>query len=632
MDERFQAAVGVVREHLEANNYSYSIKMNYLRCYRLIEVYLEETGEPYSNVMAEQWLQGIAQQLCRSSFNVYRLAIEKLRTAYHHREIGIARTRYSIQNKYTRLAPWCQHMLDGFMEEILGESYTPSYLGAIRSSVAQFLNYLDNRRVPSAESITHRIVTDYYRDDDHHNYKVKDVRNNSIRKFLHYLAKRGDIYMSVPFVLDKFVLSRLIFIDSLPNEGQWRFSKNICKTSITAEQYYRVALELGESLEQYRYSKTVRNVFRKAWKELFVFLEANSLGYSKEMAITWAEYMGQYTVQWSSFRRAIMLFEQYRTNGLISPWVVYSYLPDRAKGLPAWCKEDYEAFMRSKSLDGFAKSTLDMYRNSCLRLLFYLDTAGIDSWAGLSPEMLKKYYLQDHHSTTGGKNAYSYKIRIFLEYLGELGRVPPTLFMAMPSESAPKTGIVQTLGDGDIASLYQSRYFSCDAYNLRGAAMVLLGLRMGLRASDITKLRFADISWGQRTLSVQQQKTGRFLKLPMPVEVGNALYRYIVEGRPSSSTDYVFTTHRVPYHRLSRGACRRALSKVLPDNKHGFRITRKTFASRMLVMGVPYGIISETLGHANDSSVMTYLSTNDEKMRLCALPLSMVPVKGGILA
>ena len=632
MSEKFHDAVSVVRDHLKENNYSYSIKMNYLRCYRLLENYLSGSGEQYSNTVAEQWLQITSRELCKTSYNTYRLALFKLQAAYDCREIGSARTRYNNQSKYSHLAPWFHDALIGFMAEISDESYTPSYIVAIKNSVARFLGYLGKRRVTGIECITHRVIVDYYRDDTHHNYKVKDIRNNNDRKFLSYLSDRGDIPKSIPLALDKYVLTRLIFIDSLSFDVQERFNKTVCGTQIDAEEYYRATLELGENLGQFRYSKTVRNVFRKAWKELFVFLEANTLSYSKEIAIAWAEYMGQYTVQWRSFRRAFMLFEQYRSNGQIDLKVVYRYLPDRANGLSAWCKEDYEAFMRQKTAEGSAKSTLDMYRSSCLRFLFYLDAVGIESWGGLSPEMIKEFYINDHHSTPEGKNAYSYKIRIFLEYLGELGLVPPALFMAVPSESVPKTGIVHTLTDGDIASLYQSRYFQDGAYNLRGVAMVLIGLRMGLRASDITKLKFSDILWNQRAVSIQQQKTGKFLKLPMPVEVGNALYRYIIEGRPNSSTEYVFITHRVPYHRLGRGACHRALSKILPDNTHGFRVTRKTFASRMLVNNVTPGRISETLGHANNSSVMTYLSTNDEKMRLCALPLSLIPVKGGIFA
>jgi len=68
MNNKLDTAVGVVREHLKANCYSYSVTMGYLRCYRLFGLYLTDKEKPYSNAMAEQWLQSIASGLCKSSF------------------------------------------------------------------------------------------------------------------------------------------------------------------------------------------------------------------------------------------------------------------------------------------------------------------------------------------------------------------------------------------------------------------------------------------------------------------------------------------------------------------------------------------------------------------------------------
>jgi hypothetical protein len=132
----------------------------------------------------------------------------------------------------------------------------------------------------------------------------------------------------------------------------------------------------------------------------------------------------------------MMLFEQYRENGLINPQKVYNYGIDKADGLPEWCRDDFMSFYRQKEQDGYAKSTLDMCKSSCLRLLSYLNDNGVSAWHEVTPETLKNFHVQDPHSTAEGKNAYSSKIRGFLEHLGEAGRVPPSLFMAVPSEAA----------------------------------------------------------------------------------------------------------------------------------------------------------------------------------------------------
>jgi len=117
----------------------------------------------------------------------------------------------------------------------------------------------------------------------------------------------------------------------------------------------------------------------------------------------------------------------------------------------------------------------------------------------------------------------------------------------------------------------------------------MLGLRMGLRASDISNLKLTDISWKEGSISLLQQKTGVHLKLPLPVDAGNSLYRYIYEGRPQSNCPNVFINHRAPYCRLRMtfGMLLKAAAATQYDSEPigGFHITRKTFASKLLATG-----------------------------------------------
>jgi len=629
MDKRFDRAVGIVGEHLEANCYSYSITRGYLRCYHLLEASLAEQSKQYSSNLAEQWLQSIANDICDSTLKTYMLALKKFDMAYHHEIIGDTRAKYEAQQNYWRLAPWCKAVLDSFLEEVRTE-YDSRYLRLIRNAAARFLNYLTSRGGHGVESISHRLIADFYRDDEHDSYKSKDRYNNCICKFLRYLSDKGLILPSISLTLDKFVLPRLVFINDLTGSKRDAFT-DLDTSSITAEEFHEKTLEMNAVLQQHRYSKSVQKEFHLVWSELFVFLEANSLAYSAVIALAWATHMRHYTIQWKSFRRAVMIFEQYRTGSNINPRKVYTYQPDRADALPVWCKDDYTAYIKLKEREGFSKSTLDMHRSSCLRLMEYLNTIDIGSWDEITPEALKEFHRQDPHSTPEGKNAYSSKVRCFLEYLGDIGRVPPTMFLAVPSESAPRVNIVKTLSNSDLADIYCYQNGSDSALKLRDTAMILIGLRMGLRASDITGLKLCDISWEQKAVSVQQQKTCVFMKLPMPVAVGNAIYRYIIQSRPDTDSEFVFVSHRVPYDRMHPVVCRRALLNALPYRVRGFHITRKTFASRMLVNNVATGRIAETLGHVGNSSVMTYLSTNDAKMRLCSLSLDRIPVKGGAM-
>jgi len=629
MIKDFDETMGVVKAHLSANGYSYSRTMDHLRCYRLLGAHMADEGKAYSTHLAKQWLETISPSLNKSLYYSYRRALDKLDSAYHEREI-IDTKSHETRQALMRLLPWCKEILTGF-SETMTSLRNRSNRDKIRVSVGMFLEHLSREGVGSAGEITHRHIVDYCRGFEGEKRVTIEFMHHSIRKLLNYLLERAIIKESVAMTIDPSVLSRLVFIETLPPDVQGVFYCDIQSPSLSPGEFFGIAAELDTAIGQHNYSQTMIWVFRKTWNEFFVFLEANSLKYTPEIAMAWALHMRHHTVQWGTFRRAFMLFEQYLAHGHIDPKVTYRYLPDRAGTLPEWCRTDFEAYIRKKQRESLAHTTLEMCRNSCLRLLEYLKDTGISSWAEVNPSALKAFHIHNHHATPEGKNAYTCKIRAFLEHLGEVGRIPPNLFMALPSESASRTVIIETLNGDEIAGLYSYRDQVEGAVGLRDAAMILIGLRMGLRASDISKIRFSDISWEDKAISIQQQKTDRFLKIPMPTEVGNAIYRYILEGRPDASSEYVFITHRVPYTMLSRSVCWQALRRAIPGSSHGFRITRKTFASRLLINTVPAGRIAESLGHANNSSVMKYLSTDGEKMRMCALPLTAIPLKGGVL-
>jgi hypothetical protein len=97
------------------------------------------------------------------------------------------------------------------------------------------------------------------------------------------------------------VISRLVFIETLPAKTQASLAATTNNPSIAPVEYYGKALDLCKTLEHHRYSKTVKCVSHKALTDFFIFLEANSLRYSKELALAWVQHMGGYTVQWRSF-------------------------------------------------------------------------------------------------------------------------------------------------------------------------------------------------------------------------------------------------------------------------------------------------------------------------------------------
>ena len=99
---------------------------------------------------------------------------------------------------------------------------------------------------------------------------------------------------------------------------------------------------------------------------------------------------------------------------------------------------------------------------------------------------------------------------------------------------------------------------------LRDTAMVMLDFEW-VSGRDILKLQVNDFDWKNKTVSFIQQKTKQSNNASVPTDVGNSVYKYIMNGRPESAVTgngYIFIRHQAPYIPFKvTTACRGALKK-----------------------------------------------------------------------
>ena len=165
--------------------------------------------------------------------------------------------------------------------------------------------------------------------------------------------------------------------------------------------------------------------------------------------------------------------------------------------------------------------------------------------------------------------------------------------------------------------------------------MLMLGLRLGFRASDVVNLKIEDIDWKQRRISIIQEKTKHPLVLPLSIDAGNSLYSYLSSSRPKAENNHVFIQHKAPFGRLTIKSCENAFKAALPEmaDRPGvsFHTLRRTFATGILRNNAGMDAVMDALGHHDNSTVVKYLSFDDERMMECPLSLSGIAVEGGAL-
>lgn len=156
----------------------------------------------------------------------------------------------------------------------------------------------------------------------------------------------------------------------------------------------------------------------------------------------------------------------------------------------------------------------------------------------------------------------------------------------------------------------------------RDYALIILLLRLGLRASEVACLRLDDIDWRAGELLVRG-KGAREDRLPLPTDVGKAITSYLRRGRPPSSRREVFLRARAPYEPIApstvrstvRRACRRAGIPELGSHR-----LRHTAACEMVAAHVPLVRIGQVLRHRSLQSTAIYARMDVDQLRQLAKP------------
>ena len=367
---------------------------------------------------------------------------------------------------------------------------------------------------------------------------------------------------------------------------------------------------------------------------LMLFIFTNNYNYTFDVANIWINNVrGLFdNIPQSTRTRSILLLEEYGQNNRFTR--IKSVMPSSDfYSIPEWCKEaafDYEA---RKIKEGWSNSTLDMIRSSITRFCNIVHSFGVRSYKDITADIIKRFNIKDEHKTPEGKNAYNTRIRKFLIYLGEHGYLSnQMLFIALSTSGAHKEKIVVILSEEEMDQMKES--LSDDSgLSLRKKAMLLLGLKMGLRSIDVVNLQYNNINWFTETIHFIQKKTDVEVELPMPPEVGNALYEYINKERPKVKNQSIFLSEYAPFEQVNRTSCQVALKDALPDREvpgSGFHVTRKTYASELLRNGVPADKVAEALGQIGTTSVHRYLSLDEERMAMCSLDFDDCFI-GGVL-
>jgi site-specific recombinase XerD len=159
----------------------------------------------------------------------------------------------------------------------------------------------------------------------------------------------------------------------------------------------------------------------------------------------------------------------------------------------------------------------------------------------------------------------------------------------------------------------------------RNYAILLMLARLGLRAGEVVALQLDDIDWANAELAIRSKKGAGWARLPLPVDVGQALARYL-SVRPHSAYRNVFLRSHAPYTPFVASGpvsvlVRTALERAgVKSSRTGAHVFRHTLATEMLRRGASLTEIGRVLRHRDPNSTVIYAKVDVGALRELALP------------
>lgn len=225
------------------------------------------------------------------------------------------------------------------------------------------------------------------------------------------------------------------------------------------------------------------------------------------------------------------------------------------------------------------------------------------------------------HRRPGSAKLLVTALRSLLGYLHVEGVIARPLAPVVPSVAGWRlAGLPRGLRAEQVTGLLGS----CDLQTVVGVrdfVILKLLVRLGMRRGEVAALRLEDIDWRAGEVVVRG-KGSRRERLPLPVDVGDALADYLRRARPVSAEGRaVFVRVKAPHRALTPAGVSQVV--IAAGDRAGIgRVNahrlRHTTATELLRSGAPLVEIGQLPRHRSQQTTAIYAKVDRERLRALA--------------
>ncbi len=287
-------------------------------------------------------------------------------------------------------------------------------------------------------------------------------------------------------------------------------------------------------------------------------------------------------------------------------------------------EDDFRQHMRQWR--GLSPSTLRCYGRCVSRFLLACFPDGRMRFDRLIASDVTDF-IQHHargYSFSRGQQGVT-ALRAFLKYLLQRGKIAIDLSTSVPRLAYWSLAHLPVYLRGEQVARILEQTDRATVSGRRDYAILLLLARLGLRAGEVASLRLDDLNWEQGSLTIRG-KGGRWARMPLPQDVGEAIFDYLTDGRPSSADRRLFLRTHAPRTGFRNSTAisiiaSKALARARIDHpRGGAHIFRHSLATEMLRRGLTLAQIGDVLRHQHPDTTRIYAKVDVRALRDLAMP------------
>lgn len=271
---------------------------------------------------------------------------------------------------------------------------------------------------------------------------------------------------------------------------------------------------------------------------------------------------------------------------------------------------------------GLVPTTIRQYTEFARRFIAAENGTRVPDWRRLYAADVTRFVSRElRRSSISECKRIATKLRSLLRYLHVQGRIAHDLAGCIPAVAGWRLSwLPKGLEAEQVQRLLASRD-SCSVVGARDRAVLLLLVRLGLRAGEVAALSLDDIDWRSGVIVIRG-KSRRESRLPLPSDVGKAIVDYL-RSRPCVVSRALFLRVRAPHGPATARAIslltQRALRRI-GVSAGGAHVLRHTAATQMLRRGATLGDVGHVLRHRHVDTTAIYAKVDHASLRTLVQP------------